>query len=170
MPSRIQWIVCERTSRWAAALRVGLARRSSERRIPLLNAQIYEVRSLSDLEAAMNEHAHSLGLVEVRNDNLGSVLELIAKGWRRGARLIVLLDADAKATLSVDALTEAGALAVVESPRHIDTALRLADRFSRRRPQPVLPNGGEETIASVFDRARAALPWQNARRTLRIYT
>jgi hypothetical protein len=128
------------------------------------------VRTLEDFEEATKAHG-DVGLIEVRTDNLAAVLDLLAKGLRRNVRFVALLDSElhlpagpahARAPISqesADILTEAGALAVIDSPRQILTAIRVAEQYGALRRGVAAPSG---QLESVVDRAWAALPWQGA--------
>jgi hypothetical protein len=165
------WIVCETSGRWAAALRLAIAREGAAHRCTGLPRRIQEVRSLAEFDLAMSESHAALGLVEARLDNLAAVLELLSRGWKRNARLAALLDESLRRQLvrvnsqrlshrdATDALCEAGALAVIETPRHISRLFAAAERLLAFRTR-VLESEGDPT--SIADRAWAALPWQDA--------
>ena len=171
MPASNPWIVCETSGRWAAAMRLALARKATYNDYAVLPRRIQEVRSLAELGSAMSESHAALGLVEVRLDNLADVLELLSRGWKRNARLAALLDDSLRRQPvrvnsrrsshhdATDALYEAGALAVIETPRHISRLFAVADRQLAFRTR-ILESFGDPT--SIADRAWAALPWQDA--------
>jgi len=155
MPNVPMWIVCESTGRWTAALRLALARR----RGAALGGRIKEVRSLAELSGAANELPSALILIEVQPESFGAPLNWFAQGWQRGARGVALFDAQPLAEQACAALLEAGALAVIDSPRRIEGVLELERRVAVSRRARASNPGGEESIA---ERAWAALPWQDS--------
>src|SRR5688572_23269876 len=89
--NRVQWIVCERTSRWAAGLRTTAAlHTTNEKSAP----RLIEVRSLSELAARLDEQPISLVLIEVHHGNIANVLAWLVDAQDRypSARFIALLD------------------------------------------------------------------------------
>ena len=103
-------------------------------------------------------------LVEVHRDNLASVLELVANS-RTKNRLAALLDANLDSPhsqLVADALLEAGAIAVLDSPRQIATLLDVASCTRRTAPHAESRHGESDSLMSVIDEAWAALPWQDS--------
>jgi len=146
------WLVCERTGRWAAALRQAIDRRAqkSARTTPQL---VRETRNLAGLNAAMSERPVTLNLVEVRTEDYAAVLDLLSSDNSRHFPIVALLEDN----LPPDALREAGALAVIDSPRRISWALELANQISSTQP----PQYAIERV-SIADWAWAALPWQDA--------
>jgi hypothetical protein len=155
MPTSNPWIVCEKSGRWAAALRVALGR---DRAISLA-PRILEVRNLAEFDAAMHNQKAPLGFVEVRPDNLGAVLELLTNSSLQNVRYVVLLD-DALTghPLVADVLWEAGAAEVIDSPRRMHPALKFAERTAA--VQTTLSAHTNE-LESIAERAWAALPWQD---------
>lgn len=166
------WIVCENSGRWAAALRVALARHPTSAKI---TPKIREVRSLAELNTTVGGQPSRLGLVEIRPENLAAALEFLAKAWRRNIRFVALLDdvfrhqpsaaisPRSDRQLVANALWEAGALEVIGSPRAISSVLNVAERHAAWRSKRVAPTREHEAIA---DRAWAALPWQDAESTV----
>ena len=133
MPTSNPWIVCEKSGRWAAALRVTSRREKAITLVP----RILEVRNLAELDAAMHNQKEPLGFVEVRPDNLGTVLELLTNGPHQNVQYVVLLD---------DAL--AG----------MRPALKLAEFTAAGHTKRLARTNELELIA---ERAWAALPWQD---------
>jgi hypothetical protein len=170
MPTSPTWIVCEKTGKWAASIRVAIARQSTKRGRPIAIPRIQEVRALAEFEAAV-QTLDAVGLLEVRADNLAAVLELLANAWRRNVRIVALLDCEMQTPSSysharppssrgsTDVVAEAGALAVIDSPRQISTAIQVIERYWAARSKVVSLSGERE---SIVDRAWAALPWQDA--------
>src|SRR5262245_7272051 len=118
MASVQTWVVCEQSARWAAALRLAIARRSNSQRTP----RLHEVRGLEELVSFLNEHSSELALVEVGRANLAEVMEFLAdEHTPQTGRKVVLLDHDlctsdaavrsdaTKRQVVIDALWEAGA-------------------------------------------------------------
>jgi hypothetical protein len=154
MPTTPAWIVCETSGRWTAALRVALARQGGA----IGRSRTQEVRSLAELEVEADKATSPRVLVEVRPDNFGATLNWLFQCWQRNTRAVALLGADLAPGLATEALLEAGALAVVDSPRRIAAILDIARRLVVSQAQ-AKNHGSAESIA---DRAWAALPWQDA--------
>ena len=164
-------IICERTGRWAAALRVGFARRSQTGPAP----RIHETRSLDELAERLTIRPGSLTLLEVHPLNLAKLLPWLAHNSQRfqWARFVALLDRmlsvrpDSSSEQSpvesqevVAALLESGAAEIAVSPRCLQHIFVLADRHaasvsSFRRPPT--------EAKSISDWARSRLPWQTDR-------
>jgi hypothetical protein len=174
MISRNHWIVCENAGRWSAALRVAISRQATKLGTSTGSPRIDVVRTLAELDSAMREQNRSLALVEVRSDNLAAVLELLAKSWRRNVRLAALLDSELglqpsagssqspDRPFAADALLEAGALAVIDSPRQIPMLLNLAERQTLAEGRVADSADTNDSLTAIVDRAWAALPWQDA--------
>jgi hypothetical protein len=166
------WIICERTGRWAAAMRVGAARRSSQTGPAL---RIYEVRSLDELAERLALRPLSLVLLEVHNSNLAKQLQWLAHNSQRFPRalFVALLDRMLTARLDsgserssgetldvVSTLLESGAAEIAVSPRRLQHIFSLAGKHSAgvrpfRRP-PI-------EAQSIMDWAHSQLPWQTDR-------
>ena len=155
MPTSNPWIVCEKSGRWAAALRVTVGREKAFNLAP----HILEVRNSAELDEAMNNRSASLGFVEVCPDNLGAVLEMLTNSPHQNVRYVALLD-DALTghQLVADVLWEAGAAEVIDSPRRMRPALKLAELTAARHAK--LPTRTSK-LESIAERAWAALPWQD---------
>ncbi len=161
------WIVCEVSGRWAAALRMAFARLPVAQYAP----RLYEVQSLAELTALMDEHRNGLGLIEVRRTNLAEVLEVLAdEPFARFGRFAALLDdnlwqanQDSAAILDsdkqqiIDLLWEAGAAEVVESPRHLRGLLALRECLEAVATRAAARSAESQDIA---DWAWSILPWQ----------
>jgi hypothetical protein len=158
MPNSQRWIVCEEAGRWSAALKAALARRQAASASRAAVPRVQEVRSLIDIEVGVKSHSDAIGFVEVTHENLATVLELLAKYAGRNSRFVALLGADLGGPLAAEALIEAGALCVVSAPRHVGTAIEIAEQYCTVRSRVGAPNSDE----SIADRAWAALPWQGA--------
>lgn len=148
-PQTINLLICELSGRWAAALRMALERSATTGRRP--PSRIQEVRRLAELVTAIDENPTALPLVEVQPDNLTSILALLAQFSDQSIPIVALVD-DSQ---SVDVLYEAGAAFVVETPRQITAALKLAIHLATSPNSPTV-----DESASIADWAHAALPWQ----------
>ena len=169
MSLSLSFIICEATSTWASALRVAIARQKDSNSLHA-PPRIFETRTLPELIAALSEKAPQLALVETRPDNLAPILEMFAKR-RQPPPFVALLSESLRPArrarlakwsnheIVADALTEAGALAVVRSPRHIATVLPLAEKL-RATHTDRSKNFGDNL--SISELAWAALPWQDA--------
>jgi hypothetical protein len=163
------WILCETSSRWAAALRMALERHA---RPDECQHRLHETRSLVELSEYLPQRPGSLALIEVHRANLSDVLIwLTAHDGRCGQpRCVALLDrslqadpwdaaaleSDARQDVS-DALREAGAVDVLVSPRHLEPLLELGRRHAASMAQQ---RPGDIAAPSLTARARASLPWQ----------
>jgi len=163
------WIVCEHSGRWAAALRVTFSRQTTPSAIA---PKLYEVRSLVELAARLEERPTSIGLLEVRSGNVGEVLEWLLNAKRTFPRACFAALLDSSLTrrqpiaptladdrqLVIDALWEAGATEVAESPRYLHGILEVGRRHSERCSEFASAYAESQPIA---DWAWAALPWQD---------
>ncbi len=164
------WIVCEHSGQWAASLRVALSRHN-HCGSGSLATRVYEVRNLAELDSQLIDHQVGLVLVEVSADNLAAVLETLSRHDRQNVRFAALLDESLRyppaeknssnniCAAVVDALGEAGAVAVVKSPRYIGQLLALAVQHAAWHARG---NTIADEHASIKARAWAALPWQDA--------
>lgn len=147
------WIICEKSGRWAAALRVSLERR---KHTPF-TSRILETRSLAELDLAIKEHKAAFVLVEVRPESMADVLSFLTKRNWGTAQVVAMLEFGGERStdfrLATDALLEAGAIEVIESSRQLGAVLEIAER----QPQ----NYWTEHTGTIADRAWAALPWQD---------
>jgi hypothetical protein len=163
------WIICERTGQWAAAMRVGAARRPS---LKGPAQYIHEVRSLDELTEQLAARPLSLALIEAHASNLGKLLEWLAHNSRRFPRACFIAVVDRTLTAEKNshndgssgemhdvlaALLEGGAAAIALSPRRLRHIFALADlhAISARSLSSELA----ETL-SITDWARSQLPWQ----------
>jgi hypothetical protein len=163
------WVLCETSSRWAAALRMALERRA---RPDECRHRLHETRSLVELSAYLAQRPDGLALIEVRRANLSDVLIWLTAhdGRCDQTRCVALLDrslqadpwdvaaleSDARQDVS-DALREAGAVDVVVSSRHLEPTLELGQRHAEStawRPSD------DVAALSLTARAWASLPWQ----------
>jgi hypothetical protein len=161
------WIVCERSDRWAAAIRAAFLRTPGSKIPP----RLYEIRNLNELKAAWNDHPHSITFVEVGPDNLPQVVDLLSgASCRCESRIVALVDyslwKDAESTFGksdngigriADMLREAGATDVLESPRRLQGLLQLRERLiSPYTASPAMDH------SSIHEWAHSLLPWQDA--------
>ena len=168
--SAYEWIVCEGRGKWAAALRLAVARQAPA---PLRTPRVYELRSLDELAERLAVKPHSLALVELHADNLAQVLSWSAKLplMDRHARFVGLVDRsltaedDGDGTTSridrarlVDVLLEAGTVEIVFSPRYLPGILptihKHFEMWARRRE-------ASGTSQAITDWAWSLLPWQS---------
>lgn len=158
------WIVCERSGRWAAALRTALARRSPRDAAP---QSLDEVRNLADLTTRLHEFPTSLALLEVTLKNLDATLAWLSETSRRSPhmRAAALLDHGFSDNLPVvaTALREAGAAEVILSPRQLQPVLSLGRHFTSKTRDAALPLTADQSIEKW---AWGLLPWQDTRRSL----
>lgn len=133
-------IVCERTGRWAVALKRALGGAPN----------LTETRSLPACTAQLNLQPASVVAVEVTALNLESVLTSLA-AWQRqfpGACAIALADESLAAADHM--LREAGAALVLHAAREAPRAAKLALRHAAQVPAPDL----------TLERAiHSRLPW-----------
>jgi hypothetical protein len=148
--SRIEIIVCERTSRWASALRMELA--SGE-----LPHRLRELRHLAVLDAELDERPTALVAIEVRRGNFAELLAwLAAARTRHGrARFAALLDHSLAYYQGEvgDALVEAGIQAIVASPRRLEGVVAFGERHAAAAAKT-------DQNTSLVSQVWAALPWQ----------
>ena len=162
------WILCERSQRWAAALRYALGRQTSQPR----PRRIYETRNLSDMLARLNSRPESLVLIEVNQANFATVLDCLADAAPRfaSARFAVLLEGtlasphDRRSKThrhvhedALDALAEAGACEFAASPRKLRGIFDLARRHANHLTSRFTPP--DDRPLEVW--AMSLLPWQD---------
>ena len=164
--TQAEWVICERSSRWAAAVRTALKRACGAKPSA---PRVFEVRQLGEVTERLKIQPNCLVLVEVNRANLGTVLAWLADGGRRhpGARFAALIDGslvpaagsgpDDMRQQLLGVLYEAGAGDVIDSPRRLHGLLELgsrhAQRLSMRRSAPTAD-------MSPVDWAWSMLPWQ----------
>jgi hypothetical protein len=167
--SRLEWILCERSGRWAAALRAALRRTDS----PMETMpKIYEVRQLDELASRLEARPDHLALVEVERHRFGDILSWLASACRiqRHARFVALANRDVCDPLGIDpasrrrarqavidALREAGASEVVMSPFQLNSLLALGAQHAFLRTSRL--DSPSENV-SITQWAWASLPWQ----------
>jgi hypothetical protein len=134
-------IVCEKTNRWAAALRAALGRS------PL---QVVETRSLAGCESALIEAPASLAAVEVTAANLDQAVEFVMQTGRRFPRALVVALLTEEAASAERLIQEAGAIDVIGSVLDAPRIARLARRQFALAPPEEL--GFHELV-------RQRMPW-----------
>lgn len=139
-------IVCERTGRWAVALRQARSKLDAQSS----SRSVRECRTFADCERMLRDWPASLVAVEATAPHLGRVLLWIA-GLERAfplARAVVLAERGLEDYEG--AFREAGALHVVYSPRQLDPVDTLAERQIAGAPEREL---------SLTEQVEARLPW-----------
>src|SRR5687768_4425566 len=161
--NRCTWVVCERSNRWAAALRAAVARRAMSDDFTI---DLHEVRNLDELTARLATLSNTFACIEVTSTNLEATLAWLAADTRNSEpKAVAMLDrdfADAREVASV--LREAGALEIAYSPRQLQPVMQLGRCCAKMRE-----NGGGRNPAagqSIEEWAWGLLPWQDTRRPL----
>lgn len=134
-------LVCERNGMWAAALR---------RALPPKSPRIEELRTLAECAPALDASPASFGVLELAAAPLRTLHRLAA--WSRDYPRTALAVATSAslAWLAADAL-EAGAVAVVTSPRQAEDLARMALAHLARVPRPP---------QELTERVWSELPWR----------
>jgi hypothetical protein len=151
-----EWIICEKTSRWASALRLAIARETTPVKQPL-----HEVRSLTELAARLEVRPQSLAIVELHQDQVGNALLWLAAAERRfpQARFAAALANFSEWPDIGDVLLEAGADEITDSPRRLHAVLELGRRHAAICAAHSRPPHRSEI--SVVAAAWESLPWQD---------
>lgn len=133
-------IVWEKASRWAGLLRGGLPIASAKGTglTREVHWQVREVRSLTQVEAILEEQSQALVLLEVTQSNLPSIYEALTKLPRffAGTKYVALTDS--RMSWAVPFLREAGASEVFLSSLDLTRWPSLATRFAQTVPEKVL--------------------------------
>jgi len=125
---------------------------------------------LAELLSFLNDHTSDLVLIEAGQANLAEVLDYFAKtGATRLSRNVALLDESVDERISavasshfekqravVDALWEAGAADVIESPRSVHRLLELGNRIAEASAL----TGRVSESEPIAEWAMSLLPWQ----------
>jgi hypothetical protein len=166
--SVVEWVVCEPTNRWSAALRLLLDDQTEADRCRF---RIREVRSLAELSAILRERVACLACIETRRDNLRDILTWLSTASHNNlhVKFAALIDyslhpdpwASPQNRSSLlqdasDALREAGAATVVTSPRRLGPLLEFGRQIALNSLRQPAANDGMTIAAKVW----AALPWQ----------
>lgn len=148
MENSPQFIVCEKTGIWAAAIRW----QQNARPLPLKQA-----RSLIDARSLLLQSPSSVVAVEVTSANAEGALRLILemRTISPSACAIALLTNE---VLNLGGLfLESGASLAVMSPRRLERIVRLVERHIARQESPVL---------TTRERVWARLPWSRREGTV----
>jgi hypothetical protein len=139
--STARLILCEKSGRWAVALRRALG---PEQHV------LRQTRSLAECGRELAAAPASLVAIECTSDNLDKAALAINEWATRypHSRLAAFLDSSLTAAESL--LREAGASAVIDSPRQAPALARLALRHLARAPAGDLP---------FAESIRHRLPW-----------
>jgi hypothetical protein len=176
----LPWIICERTTRWAAALRMAFSHPS---RSLAYSTALHEVRSLPELSDQLTKHQNSMALIEVTPDNLEAALGWLAAATNREEHLTAVALLDYRRTdnsvrpligkdgqdcpsyscdIVATALREAGATDVIHSPRQIRPVLALGDAHAAKCN--VAASRCPAADQSFENWAWSLLPWQDTER------
>ena len=138
-PARL--VVCERSGRWAVALRHDLAG---------AGLRVWETRSLADCDALLCESPASFAFVEVSERKIGEILAFIANCRAKFPlfRFVIVADRDLDSYKWL--MREAGAADFISSIRKIGSPAQTACRHLAQVPP--LPQ-------SLTERIWANLPW-----------
>ena len=162
-----KWVVCEKSGRWAAALRTTFERLPKGQSMP----RLHEVRTVEGLSTQLDAPGRHLALIEVGRNNLAEVLQLLVRRGPRLAQFVALLedasdqsrspaviDGEPSVKPVADLLWEMGAAEVVESPRQLGGLLALHDRLAAALSSNI---DGVAERQSFVDWAWSTLPWQD---------
>ncbi len=118
-------IVCEKTNRWATALRAALGRS------PL---QVVETRGLAGCATALADAPASLVAVEVTAANLDQAVEFVVQTGRRFPRVLVVALLTEETASAERLVQEAGAVDVIGSVLDAPRIVRVARRHYSLAP------------------------------------
>ncbi len=135
-------ILCEKSGRWATALRSALGKQT---------VVLTEARSLVQCAQALQTAPSALVAIEVTAATLEAMIEFLIRASRSypAARIVALLDSELDS--AQPPLREAGAVDVLLTIREAPVLARLAVRHAALAPRQEL--GLRETVAQ-------RLPWQ----------
>ena len=139
--SAAKLIVCERSGRWAVALRRELAE---------AGVRVWETRTLADCRDELAANPASFAVIEL-GPNIGGLLRLLSGQPRQfpAARLAVVANRSQAGYEWL--MREAGAVHFLTSPRQVAVLARLACRHLAEVPSPQ---------QSLAERIWASLPWE----------
>lgn len=141
----LNWIVCERTGRWAAALR---------RELEAGDDSVRETRHAEELTAAIEASTlATVVVVELRREGLSGLLDALVAAERRGPHVLAVAVADEELAGVEGLAREAGAVHFVTSPRRMSELVALGQRHRARVPA---------RVESLRQRIWAELPWNAA--------
>jgi hypothetical protein len=138
--SAAKLIVCERSGRWAVALRRELAD---------AGVRVWETRTLADCRDELVANPASFAVIEL-GANAGGLLRLLTKQPRQFPLARVAVVADRSRAGYEWLMREAGAVHFLCSPRKVAVLARLACRHLAEVPPPQ---------QSLAERIWAGLPW-----------
>jgi len=147
MHSKPNLILCERSSRWAVALRQALTR---EGRIEGPDYRLIETRLPEDCLAALAEFPQAALVIELQTATADADLALIRAAATSHPQACVLVAAARDAADYECLVRELGAAGFASSPRNLAEFITLARRHWQNLPPLDLG-----TAANVW----AALPW-----------
>jgi hypothetical protein len=163
-----EWILCELTTRWAAALRTHFRRAL----FPTSPPRILEARRLRDVTERLSTRPACMVLLEVNRGNLSSVLTWLADATPRfpATRFAALLDRNLADTPqeredTVAALFEAGVCEVAHSPRRFSPIVAVT-AHGCQYPETASSSGISPTNVPLREWAWSRLPWQADQRRI----
>ncbi len=137
-------IVCERSARWALALR---------RQLAAAEVSVHETRNLAQCWDMLAEHPASFLVIELSLANADALLGRLVALRRHAAGAAVAVVADRSLQAWQWLLREAGAIHFVTSPREVAPLIGIACRHLAQAAQP--PTNRDQQIW-------ASLPWKQA--------
>lgn len=138
-------IVCERSGRWAVALR---------RELGEVECRLEETRVLADCWDRLAEHPASIVVLELSAGNAAALVDGLGRCERQfpGARVAVVAVGELQPYEWL--VREAGAVHFVTSPRQLGPLAAVARRHWSQTPEP---------RRSLAERIWAGLPWGHNR-------
>ncbi len=175
-PSSPQYLVCERSGHWAAALRVSI------HRLPPINqhaAKITETRSLKELESRLAEVPDGIVLIEISRNSLSNALDWLSKATQLDTTRHFVAAIDEPSFLPIyplpenistpalrsslaSVLLETGVVVIVWSPRQLTPVIEFATKLAAKGADTASSLPPEEK--NLAEWAENLLPWQAARR------
>jgi len=139
-----RWIVCEKTGRWATALRQEPEARGT---------RVWETRSLAECWEMLPRWGASFVVAELTSANVDALLDRLARLPRDHPLCRVVVVADRSLARYEDLVREAGAVWFVVSPRELGPLAATARRHLRLAPSEP---------RRLAERIWASLPWGRA--------
>lgn len=140
--SAARLIVCERTGRWAVALR---------RELGDAGVRVWETRTPADCREELAHSPASFAVVEL-GANLPKMLEWMTRQRRQFPATRFAVVADRRYADREPIVREAGAVHFVSSPRRVGLLARMACRHLAQVPPPQ---------QSLTERIWSSLPWND---------
>jgi hypothetical protein len=156
-------IVCERTGRWAVALRrAAAARQQAGQPLDGPALRLVQTRSLPDCWSALRAAPASAVVLEVTSTNLPAALDAATRMRRWFPSACLLVAAQRGLEEWEPLLREAGAALVTTSPRRLGGWVRAIERHAARvqtesESRAALP--AELPLAELAERLAGSLPW-----------